>query len=120
MGTSNLEGAARSRRSALDNAKRPVIYAARVSASRSIRTCSQTTRRSVSRSRVGAWNSNDLLPSGHLVIRGARGRSLEIAPATSRFRRDYLLVLGSRVNIRLVSYNWENFARHAFKDRSRC
>ena len=28
---------------------------------------------------------------------------------------DVLLVLGCRLNIRLVSFNWENFARHAFK-----
>ena len=28
---------------------------------------------------------------------------------------DVLLVLGCRLNIRLVSYNWENFARHAYK-----
>ena len=28
---------------------------------------------------------------------------------------DFLLVLGCRLNVRLVSYNWENFARHAYK-----
>ena len=28
---------------------------------------------------------------------------------------DTLLVIGSRLNIRQVSYNWEKFARHAFK-----
>ena len=28
---------------------------------------------------------------------------------------DFLLVLGSRLNIRQVSYNWATFARAAFK-----
>ena len=35
-------------------------------------------------------------------------------------RRLSLLVLGSRLNVRQVSYNWGNFARHAVQNPGRC
>ena len=46
---------------------------------------------------------------------GGRGPSA-IGPATSRCRTaDLLLVLGARLNIRQVWYNWQAFARAAYK-----
>jgi len=64
---------------------------------------------------VPAWNSNDLLPDEHPLYAGRPGI---IGNRTGNFtvqNSDLLIVLGSRLNIRLVSYNWNNFAPKAFK-----
>lgn len=64
---------------------------------------------------VGAWNSNDLLPNDHPAYAGRPG-SIGDRPGNFTVQNsDFLLILGCRLNIRLVSYNWEKFARHAFK-----
>jgi acetolactate synthase-1/2/3 large subunit len=62
-----------------------------------------------------AWNSNDLLPDEHPAYAGRPGSIGNRAGNFTVQNSDCLLVLGSRLNIRLVSYNWENFARHAYK-----
>jgi acetolactate synthase-1/2/3 large subunit len=64
---------------------------------------------------VPAWNSNDLLPDAHPAYAGRPGSLGNRAGNFTVQNADFLLVLGCRLNIRLVSYNWENFARHAFK-----
>jgi acetolactate synthase-1/2/3 large subunit len=64
---------------------------------------------------VPAWNSNDLLPDDHPAYAGRPGT---LGDRTGNFtvqNADFLLVLGCRLNIRLVSYNWENFAPNAYK-----
>lgn len=64
---------------------------------------------------VGAWNSNDLLPDDHPAYAGRPG-SIGDRPGNFTVQNaDFLLILGCRLNIRLVSYNWEKFARHAYK-----
>ena len=64
---------------------------------------------------VGAWNSNDLLPDDHPAYSGRPG-SIGDRPGNFTVQNsDFLLILGCRLNIRQVSYNWEKFARHAFK-----
>jgi acetolactate synthase-1/2/3 large subunit len=64
---------------------------------------------------VCAWNSNDLLPNEHPAYAGRPG-SIGDRPGNFTVQNsDFLLILGSRLNIRLVSYNWENFAPNAFK-----
>ena len=62
-----------------------------------------------------AWNSNDMLPDEHPAYAGRPGSLGNRAGNFAVQNADCLLVLGSRVNIRQVSYNWENFARHAYK-----
>lgn len=62
-----------------------------------------------------AWNSNDLLPDAHPAYAGRPGSLGNRAGNFAVQNADFLLVLGCRLNIRLVSYNWENFARHAYK-----
>jgi acetolactate synthase-1/2/3 large subunit len=62
-----------------------------------------------------AWNSNDLLPDDHPAYAGRPGSIGNRAGNFTVQNSDCLLILGSRLNIRQVSYNWENFARHAFK-----
>ncbi len=64
---------------------------------------------------VSAWNAHDLIWDsfeyycGRPGTVGTRGGNFVVQNA------DLLLVLGSRLNIRQISYNWENFAKKAYK-----
>jgi acetolactate synthase-1/2/3 large subunit len=64
---------------------------------------------------VTAWNSNDLLWDEHPLFAGRPGIIGDRAGNFAVQNSDLLLVLGSRLNIRQVSYNWENFARAAYR-----
>ena len=59
---------------------------------------------------VTAWNSHDLLPNSHSLYAGRPGT---VGTRTGNFAvqfSDTLLVVGTRLNIRQISYNYENFA----------
>ncbi len=62
-----------------------------------------------------AWNAHDIMPSDHPLFCGKpgtvglRGGNFVVQAA------DLLLVLGCRMNIRMISYNKHEFARDAFK-----
>lgn len=62
---------------------------------------------------VTGWNAHDVLHDSHPLYVGRPGtvgnRGGNFAVQTA----DYLLVLGSRLNIRQVSYNWQSFAKNA-------
>jgi len=61
-----------------------------------------------------AW-THDLITTDHHLFAGRAGT---IGTRAGNFvvqNCDFLLVLGSRLNIRQVSYNWENFAPNAYK-----
>jgi len=61
-----------------------------------------------------AW-THDLITTDHHLFAGRAGT---IGTRAGNFvvqNSDFLLVLGSRLNIRQVSYNWENFAPNAYK-----
>jgi acetolactate synthase-1/2/3 large subunit len=62
-----------------------------------------------------AWNSNDLLSNDNPWFAGRPGTLGDRAGNFAVQNSDLLLVLGSRLNIRMVSYNWTAFARNAFK-----
>lgn len=99
----------------LRNAERPVIYAGT-----GIRLAGQYERFLSLASRLGipiatAWNSNDLLPDDHPAYAGRPGSIGNRAGNFAVQNSDLLLILGSRLNIRQISYNWENFARDARK-----
>ena len=64
---------------------------------------------------VPAFNSSDLLWETHPNYAGLPGSIGNRAGNFAVQNADFLLVLGCRLNIRLVSYNWQNFARSAFK-----
>jgi len=64
---------------------------------------------------VAAWNSNDLLPNEHPCYAGRPGTIGDRAGNFTVQNSDFLLILGCRLNIRLVSYNWSSFAPKAFK-----
>ena len=99
----------------LAGAKRPVIYAGT-----GVRLSGQydlflklATRLGVPV--VGAWGSNDLLPNDHPSYSGRPGSLGDRAGNFAVQNSDLLLILGCRLNIRLVSYNWKSFAPRAFK-----
>lgn len=64
---------------------------------------------------VTAWNSNDLLWNDHDCYAGRPG---SVGDRTGNFtvqNSDCLMVLGCRLNIRLISYTWKQFAPDAYK-----
>lgn len=97
----------------LGAAKRPVIYAGT-----GIRLSSQYARfldlsRRLRVPVVTAWNSNDLLPDDHPAYAGRPGSLGNRAGNFTVQNADLVLILGCRLNIRLVSYNWQSFAPKA-------
>ena len=62
---------------------------------------------------VTGWNAHDAIPNGHPLYVGRPGTVGDRAGNFAVQSADYLLVLGSRLNIRQVSYNWASFARGA-------
>jgi acetolactate synthase-1/2/3 large subunit len=64
---------------------------------------------------VAAWNSYDLLPNDNPCYAGRPGTVGDRAGNFTVQNSDFLLILGCRLNIRLVSYNWKSFAPRAFK-----
>jgi len=61
-----------------------------------------------------AW-THDIIATDDEVFCGRPGTIGERSGNFTVQNADTLLVLGSRLNIRQVSYNWKAFARHAFK-----
>jgi acetolactate synthase I/II/III large subunit len=113
--TEDLEGACRHIIERMAKAERPVIYAGTgIRLSGQYRTfLDLATRLEVPV--VTAWNSNDLLTDDHPAYVGRPGSLGNRAGNFAVQNADFLLVLGCRLNIRLVSYSWENFARAAYK-----
>jgi acetolactate synthase-1/2/3 large subunit len=64
---------------------------------------------------VTAWNVHDAIWDAHPNYAGRPGTVGDRAGNFVTQNADLLLVLGSRLNIRQVSYNWKSFAREAFK-----
>ena len=61
-----------------------------------------------------AW-THDLIPTDDELFCGRPGTIGERAGNFTVQNSDTLLILGSRLNIRQVSYNWQSFARNAYK-----
>lgn len=64
---------------------------------------------------VSGWNAHDVIWEEHPLNCGRPGSIGDRAGNFTVQNADLLLVLGSRLNIRQVSYNWKSFAREAFK-----
>ncbi len=60
-----------------------------------------------------AWNAHDLLQDDHPLYVGRPGTVGDRPGNFAVQNADFLLVLGSRLNIRQISYNWQSFARAA-------
>jgi acetolactate synthase-1/2/3 large subunit len=72
---------------------------------------------------VPAWTAIDLVPNAHPLFGGRAGTIGDRAGNFTVQNADLVLVLGSRLNLRQVSYNWSSFASHAFTvqvDVDRC
>jgi acetolactate synthase-1/2/3 large subunit len=64
---------------------------------------------------VTGWNAHDVLTNDSLYYAGRPGTVGDRAGNFTVQNADFLLVLGSRLNIRQVSYNWKSFASRAWK-----
>ena len=65
-------------------------------------------------STVTGWNSNDLLSNEHDCYTGRPGSVGNRAGNFSVQLSDCVLIVGCRLNIRQLSFNWESFARNAW------
>lgn len=64
---------------------------------------------------VTGWNAHDVLWNDHPLYAGRPGTVGDRGGNMVTQSADLLLILGSRLNIRQVSYNWTTFARSARK-----
>jgi acetolactate synthase-1/2/3 large subunit len=64
---------------------------------------------------VSGWNAHDVIWEEHPLNCGRPGSIGDRAGNFTVQNADLLLILGSRLNIRQVSYNWKSFAREAYK-----
>jgi acetolactate synthase-1/2/3 large subunit len=64
---------------------------------------------------VTGWNAHDVIWDAHPKYVGRPGTIGDRAGNFAVQNADLLLILGSRLNIRQVSYNWKSFAREAYK-----
>lgn len=61
---------------------------------------------------VTGWNAHDALPNSHPLYVGRPGTVGDRGGNFTVQTADYVLVLGSRLNIRQISYTWRSFARN--------
>lgn len=64
---------------------------------------------------VTTFNGMDILPTEHKNFCGRIGTVGQRAGNFTLQNADVILFLGTRNNIRQISYNWENFAKNAYK-----
>lgn len=96
------------------NAKRPVILAGTgVRAAHAVEEFEEVFRR-LGVPVTTAW-THDLIATDDPLFCGRQGTIGDRAGNFTVQNADLLLVLGSRLNIRQTSYNWQSFARRAFK-----
>jgi len=62
---------------------------------------------------ITAFNAHDLLAHDHPLYAGRPGTIGDRAGNFVVQNADYVLVLGCRLSMRQISYNWDSFARHA-------
>lgn len=99
----------------IKNAKRPVIYAGSgIRASGEYKSFLAMVEK-LGIPVVTAWNVHDAIWDTHPYYAGRPGTVGDRGGNFVTQNADLLLILGSRLNIRLVSYNWKSFAREAYK-----
>ncbi len=64
---------------------------------------------------VTAWNAHDAIVDNNKNYIGRPGTIGDRAGNFAVQNSDCILILGSRLNIRQISYNWNSFARKAYK-----
>ncbi len=111
----NLTDAAKQTLEKIKNAKRPVIFAGG-----GVRISGQHEGFIKLVEKLGipivtGWNAHDVIWNNHPHYAGRPGTIGDRAGNFAVQNADLLLILGSRLNIRQVSYNWQSFAREAYK-----
>jgi acetolactate synthase-1/2/3 large subunit len=99
----------------LQAAERPVIMAGKGIRLANALGLFETVIRKLGIPVVTAWTAIDTLASDDPLYCGRPG---DLAGRAGNFtvqNSDVLLVIGERLGLRQVSYNWQSFARHAFK-----
>ncbi len=99
----------------LQNAKRPVLMAGKgIRLGQALDEFEQVIR-ALNIPVVPAWTALDLVPSDDPLFCGRPG-DLGTRPGNFTVQNaDVLLILGNRLGLRQVSYNWKSFARFAYK-----
>lgn len=64
---------------------------------------------------VTAWNAHDVLYDDHPLYIGRPNSVGDRAGNFAVQNADLLIVLGSRMNVRQIGYNWKSYARSAYK-----
>lgn len=64
---------------------------------------------------VTGWNAHDVISNNNDFYVGRPGTVGDRAGNFVVQNSDLLIILGSRLNVRQVSYNWRSFARNAYK-----
>lgn len=113
--TTDLPAAATEILARLAAAKRPVIYAGSGVRSSGAHASFLALVDKLGIPVVTAWNQQDLLWDSHPCYVGIPGSVGTRAGNFAVQNADLLLILGCRLNIRLVSYNWTSFSRHSYK-----
>jgi acetolactate synthase-1/2/3 large subunit len=112
--SSQLQSDCRAVLQRLRNAKRPVILAGTgVRAGKAVAEFDELFHR-LRIPVTTAW-THDIIPTDDPLFCGRQGTIGDRAGNFVVQSADLLLVLGSRLNIRQTSYNWQSFAPHAFK-----
>jgi acetolactate synthase-1/2/3 large subunit len=99
----------------ISKAKRPVIYAGN---GISLAGQRNNFRRLVTALKipvVTGWSAHDLIDSNNKYLIGRPGTIGDRPGNFAVQNADVLLILGTRLNIRQISYNWDSFAREAYK-----
>jgi acetolactate synthase-1/2/3 large subunit len=99
----------------LQSAERPVILLGTGLRLAEAEAIFDTVARKIGAPVAPAWTAIDLVASDDELFCGRTGTIGDRAGNFAVQNADVLLVIGSRLNIRQVSYNWPSFARHAFK-----
>lgn len=64
---------------------------------------------------TSGWNAHDVIWDDHPLYVGRPGTVGDRPGNFAVQNADFVLILGSRLNIRQISYNWKSFARAAYK-----
>jgi acetolactate synthase-1/2/3 large subunit len=115
MGDAHLQETCADILKRLANAKRPVILAGKGIRLSDASSEFEEVIRALQIPVVPGWTSIDLLPSDDPLFCGRAG---DLATRAGNFtvqNSDLLIILGTRLGLRQVSYNWKSFARFAFK-----
>lgn len=99
----------------LDRAERPVLFAGMGVRLAGARDLLLRLAERLGVPLVTGWNAHDLVPNAHPCYAGRPGTVGDRQGNFTVQNSDLLLVLGSRLNIRQISYNWRSFARAAWR-----